>query len=284
VLEAVSLASASDPLRSLRHLASRTPSAVRWLFWRAGEGRACTLEISTESATRSCRLLLSPDTAGVVSGELSDRRAVPGASARSAGVFELRDDGGSYKGVSRWEHPTTLVEFAGREASPLVDLYSRVVERGRARQVRELISVVLPGSNDLQILTESGSPVLHIVWDTHSVPVTLAGDGIVTLVRLVLELSAVPAGLVLLEEPEVHQHPRAIRQSSRAIWAAVDAGLQVLLTTHSLELLDSLIVEATDLPRLALYRLVLQSGELRNHRLTGPEVQFARQQIEDDLR
>jgi AAA15 family ATPase/GTPase len=124
------------------------------------------------------------------------------------------------------------------------------------------------------------------VFADYSVPVTLAGDGIQSLLRLSLELAASGGGAALLEEPEVHQHPGAIRQSARAILAAVRRQIQVMLTTHSLELIDALLAESSDqdLARFSLYRLQLQDGNLKSSRLPGPDVAFSRSEIEDDLR
>jgi predicted ATPase len=90
----------------------------------------------------------------------------------------------------------------------------------------------------------------------------------------------------LLEEPEVHQHPGAIRQTARAILAAVRRGIQVILTTHSLELIDALQGECldADLARLSLYRLQLKDGILTHSRVAGPDIAFQRTTVEVDLR
>ncbi|MBL8792664.1 MAG: ATP-binding protein [Planctomycetia bacterium] len=170
---------------------------------------------------------------------------------------------------------------------PLYDLYTKAVQNGRRNDAIGIVSDVLPGVTNVEILTEHGEPILYFVFEGHSVPATLVGDGIQSLLRLSLELAATgSSGLALLEEPEVHQHPGAIRQSARAILAAVRRGIQVILTTHSLELLDALLAEskAEDLEKLSLYRLQLKSGVLQSSRLAGPDVAFARTTIEDDLR
>ena len=67
---------------------------------------------------------------------------------------------------------------------------------------------------------------------------------------------------------------------------AVRREIQVVLTTHSLELIDALLAESTeqDLAQFSLYRLQLQDGNLKSSRLAGPEIAFARTTIEDDLR
>src|SRR5207249_1263431 len=129
---------------------------------------------------------------------------------------------------------------------PLHELYTKAVQNGRRRDAIEIISEVFPGVTNVEILTEHGEPILHFVFDEYSVPATLAGDGIQSLLRLTLELAASSGGVALLEEPEVHQHPAAIRRSARAILAAVRRRIQVILTTHSLELIDALQGQSSD--------------------------------------
>src|SRR5207245_8301736 len=117
---------------------------------------------------------------------------------------------------------------------PLHDLFTRSVQLGRRSQAREIIKEILPAVSNVEILTENEAPILHVVFDDYSVPANLSGDGIQSLLRLSLELAASAGGAALLEEPEVHQHPGAIRRSARAILAAMRRGIQIILTTHSL--------------------------------------------------
>lgn len=131
------------------------------------------------------------------------------------------------------------------------------------------------------------SPILHFVFSDYSVPVAVAGDGVHALTRLCLELAARPRGTILLEEPETHQHPRAICQTARAIIAAMRGGTQIILTTHSLELIDALLDESSSdelKDNVSLYRMLLSDGQLKSHRHTGDDAAFARSQVEDDLR
>jgi hypothetical protein len=169
---------------------------------------------------------------------------------------------------------------------PLHELYTKAVQLGRRKEAVGIISEVFSGVSNVEILTENGEPILHFVFADYSVPASLAGDGIQSLLRLSLELAASSGGVALLEEPEVHQHPGAIRQSAQAILAAVRRQTQVVLTTHSLELIDALLGECLeqDLDRLSLYRLRLEDGVLRSSRLPGPDISFSRTTIEDDLR
>jgi predicted ATPase len=168
----------------------------------------------------------------------------------------------------------------------LHQLYTKAVQSGRRDDVMEMVSATVPGATGVEILTEGDTPVLHILLRHYTVPVALAGDGVHALFRLILELASSPKGLVLLEEPECHQHPGNIRLAARSILAATRRAIQVILTTHSLELIDILLAECStdDLSRLSVHRLNLRNGKLLLHRLAGPDVAVARQQIEDDLR
>jgi AAA15 family ATPase/GTPase len=105
-------------------------------------------------------------------------------------------------------------------------------------------------------------------------------------VQLALETAVAPEGLVLVEEPEVYQHPRAIWANARGLLANVRRGVQIVLTTHSLELIDALLAEATpeDLEKMALFNLRLDDGALMAARRDGDDITFARRELENDLR
>jgi predicted ATPase len=166
-------------------------------------------------------------------------------------------------------------------------LYTEVVRQGRRKVAVSIISEVVPGLVGLEILTEDNEPIIYLVFDEYAVPAAVAGEGVQALIRASLELAASPGGTVLLEEPEVHQHPRAIWQTARAIWAAVNRDVQVILSTHSLELIDALlsvVPDAADLEKMAVFRLLLEDGQLKSSRLTGTQAAEARSTIDEDLR
>jgi hypothetical protein len=175
---------------------------------------------------------------------------------------------------------------SAKNGHSLPDLYTLVAERGLTRQAKSIVTDLLPDVLDIEILTQQGHPIVYVVYKNGAQPLALTGDGVRVLLQQSLELAAPTGGVVLLEEPEVHLHPGAIRQSARAMLAAMARGIQVILTTHSLELIDSLLSEAKteDLDKLSFYRLQLQDGILKSYRHTGTEASRARTQIEDDLR
>jgi predicted ATPase len=264
----------------------------RWLLWKAGSNDPSQITITADpQMVRTCKLELdrtrTENQPGIIcrlddgSGE---RRL--GVSFAAGNTYGFYLEGAQSKLLNGVQEVRLVEPHAYDAQAPLHQLYTHAVEQGRRKEAREIISEVVPGIADIEILTEGESPIVHLVFDDYSVPAALAGDGIQSLLRLSLELTARPGAVVLIEEPELHQHPGALRQSARAILAAVHRGIQVVLTTHSLELIDALLAAASkeDLEKLGVYRLQLQAGLPKSHRLSGSEVAFARGQIEDDLR
>ncbi len=152
--------------------------------------------------------------------------------------------------------------------------------------VRALLADAVAGLRDLRILTDAGKPVVHLVFEQGSVPLAMASDGIRWLTGLCFELAVAEGGLVLLEEPEAGLHLAYLSLAARGILAAVGRGTQVVLSTHSLDLIDALL-DATgseDLASTAVFRLALADGVLATTRIPGPDVAFLRWQLEEDLR
>ncbi|MCP3964125.1 MAG: AAA family ATPase [bacterium] len=170
----------------------------------------------------------------------------------------------------------------------LHDLFSMALEQGRKRDVLEHAKALVPELVDLDILTEAGVPWLALDLPGGPVPATLSGDGVLAALRIVFQLAAAE-GVALIEEPEVHQHPAGLARVTLAIVTAVRLGLQVILTTHSLELIDHLIAHLTDEELnhddfLTVTRVRLESGMLHATSSVASEVAQARAEIEEDLR
>ncbi len=157
--------------------------------------------------------------------------------------------------------------------------------KGRVEQVDALLGELLSGFKRIEILADQDTPVVYVTYKDGSVPAGLQGDGVQAVLRLGLELAAAPGGVVLLEEPEPAQHPRALYESARAVVAAVKRSVQVILSTHSLDFLDMLRNHLGDeLAKLSVHRLACPAGELSVVRYSGADVALARDAIGDDLR
>jgi ABC-type branched-subunit amino acid transport system ATPase component len=268
-------------------------AAARWLLWKGGNDGPAEITVATGSGSRKCTLsviALSKDHAAI-EGQLVNQDSAGKTTEEEVctTTFEARHAYGA-SGLFQTLDGVPEVRFIDPRAvglrTPLHQLYTRVVEQGLHKGAIASLRALIPGVEDIQILAEGDSPVVYLIFGAYAVPATLAGDGIRLLLHLNFELATQPGGLVLMEEPEVHMHPGAIRQCARAILAAMRRKVQIVLSTHSLELIDALVGESSDddLKQLSLYRLQLQAGSLKSSRLPGPEVAFARTEIQDDLR
>lgn len=289
VLDALLIGANPSPEQGVGQAVERRSTVergARWLFWRLGEGGPTFVDVRTGTGTKHRSVLSLRDDSS------SNTVLIVQVEGNSSGHVRIGSNNrfevvaSSKRQVSDLSEVRLIEPKGVSDAAPIHDLYSHIVERGRRAEVTALLGALVPGMTGIEILTDQGNPVAHLVYADHSVPVGLTGDGIQALLRMTLELAARRSGLVLIEEPEVHQHPAAIRQTARAIVAAVRREIQVVLSTHSLELIDALVGDLKDdeLDLLALYRLKLEDGVLRSSRLDGKSVLDSRGEIGDDLR
>ena len=141
-------------------------------------------------------------------------------------------------------HIPTLTGITTEFLSHLINLEKRVDISQDNQNLRKAInfieSDVLKGEIDLD--DSSGLPYSEIVYLSGAAK---QGEQKFTLYQtssMVSELAPVilflkylvrPGHLLILEEPESHLHPAAQRQLARGIVRLVNAGVRVLITTHS---------------------------------------------------
>jgi hypothetical protein len=322
VLDAMLVGASSAPEMALCQVAGRHEGVHdkgRWLFWAGKEPadeakilvqangstresilRATTPSISTAATIEIGYSAQSPTgrefrLSGTLRGEQSAllpvRSAMP-PPLEGVKRIELVEPGTTSSGPPLVEsHPGQdgawdIMDVMTRSWPPLDELYSEATRTGYLDTAIPLFTDVVPGMKDLRILIEGGAPVLYFVYQHGALPVAIAGDGVHALVRIALQLASFRDGVALIEEAEVHQHPGAMRQTARAIVAAVRRNIQVVLTTHSLEFIDTLLAEANDedVEKLSLYRLTLEDGRLIAVQSSGSQVAFCRSEIEEDPR
>jgi hypothetical protein len=292
ILDALLIAASPTPGKSMGIAVIRrnVERGARWLLWRSGEFEATEVRVTTAAgAKRTCLLSLHQTDKNLLVVKVTTNTntgIVLGGDHVTVGQNSVLNTGGGVTPLSDVPEIRLIEPQGGRSSQSIHALYSLAVQRGRRNEVTAMIAELVPGVTGIEILTDENDPVVHLVFPDHSVPAGLAGDGIQSLLRLSLELATQRGGVALLEEPEVHEHPAAIRQSARAIVTAVRRGVQIILSTHSLELIDALLAELKDeeLPLLSLYRLKLTDGVLAKSRLEGPSVLLSRGEIGDDLR
>jgi energy-coupling factor transporter ATP-binding protein EcfA2 len=306
VLDSLLIAAGPSFEEAVGRAVQRHPEAydgARWLF--GTSGTKARLVIAMDSGSRcdsalewleNCdkqlrsRLLESQDARSPFSmisiDSLTERLGEGGSTGSGRIAFDADN---RYTGFGRRLSETSSVRLVDPGLPIALHRAFTEVSRmaGRRDDVDDLLSTLVPDYEQLEILVGNDDrPSLHMRSAGRSVPVGLAGDGIQAFVQMALEIAIAPEGLVLLEEPEVYQHPKAIWQSARVLLANIRRGVQTVLTTHSLELIDALLATASpdDLEKMSVFNLLLEDGKLSSGRRAGEEIAFARQTLENDLR
>ena len=308
VLDALVIGAGNHPGDSIGRAVRRRPyswNGARWLFARQNEERTASIGVRRvnrgKEEERSTILSYQGQPRPELANALSQHRrpepycAVIGEITHPMGKAEA--DVGFAADNWYWTFPLIgepirgwemrLVDAPQGANQALDEVYTMAVERGRKESAVEALRSTLGDEvKDITLLTDNRIPVVHIVYADGSVPVSVAGEGVAGLVRIALELGGRPGGTILLEEPETHQHPRLIWQTAEVIWETVKRGVQVIATTHSLDLIDGLLAKApgAQLDQLAVFRLKLAKGELRHTRIAGDDALSMRTTFEDDLR
>lgn len=173
----------------------------------------------------------------------------------------------------------------------LADAYSRLLEdQGNLGKQRllQLLERLVPDIASIEILTRSdGPPSLALAWPKKTVPLSFVGDGIAAMTQIAIEASNVgQGGSILIEEPEVFLHPRAISLAAGFLLTLMREGRQVVITTHSLEFVDSLLGQSddADLDRMSLINLRPGDGDPTYVAWPGKELDYVREKIGEDLR
>lgn len=203
--------------------------------------------------------------------------------------WDTSNDYRSHRAQGQWSKSRPFLRLLdqriGSPRSPSHKAYTECRQRGGTEAAKQLIHELVPDLIDVEILTdEDNAPYLALSQQGRSVPVALAGDGMESIVRLALEMSAPKPGTLLIEEPEAHQHYGAMSRTARLLAAAAKQGTQLVISTHSLELLDMLLAEIENLDDLAVLRLRLDNGQLTCVRVPGKEASRARAEFAHDLR
>lgn len=175
-----------------------------------------------------------------------------------------------------------------KQRGTLEDAYTAIQRAGRVKSTVDSLAKSMKGLVDLRILKSEQDFLLHAIFEGQPpVPVYLTGDGSKRLVELASAILGVdPEGVFLLEEPECFQHPRHLRELASLLIESAKAKRQIVMSTHSIELVDLLLgaAEAEGLDYPFVHRLRLVDGKLSSVVLNREQATVARQDLLEDLR
>lgn len=257
----------------------RRQSSAQWLTSEGRFGQPITIE------TERSQVSITIETAEMIRVEVrTPAGKQPQELFKSEGLWKMRHSDALVVNRSLPDLPSVKTSGPFDQAS-LEDRFSDAAKFGFREKLRHLIRQLLAPATDLEILLEDQQPLLYAIYPEFSVPIDLVGEGIRTAIEVVCALAAPPRSLVLLEEPERHQHPRSLGLTCRAIWNAATQGQQIFISTHSLEFLDYLLTTAdTHLGDLTLFRLRKSDKKIQGIPVVGEDLKEARTLLMEDLR
>jgi hypothetical protein len=178
--------------------------------------------------------------------------------------------------------------FPGEVISPSTfdDAYSQAYLSNTLGDVISDLGVLFPGLRDIRPVQVSGGRwITYASLPNGALPLESMGDGFRA--ALVILAYASISSVLLLDSPEVFQHPRGLEILAKGLAEATTRrSCQIILATQSLELLDLLIKECVDLHiGLKVYRLGLEdSHPVVYPPLSLDDVKMSRELIGVDLR
>ncbi len=170
-------------------------------------------------------------------------------------------------------------------------VYSFLLEYGGKEAEKNLVNVFKTMYSELEefkVLPKNNKWVLSAILTKYSIPFYLLGDGIKSAFIYIALLNSVEKGIILIEEPELHQHIGSMEFIAEAIIKSrKERENQVFITTHSLEFIDLVLRKAKkyDMGKeISIYRISLKNGELKYRLYSYEEALKAREEFEVDLR
>ena len=138
----------------------------------------------------------------------------------------------------------TISPFAHRVRQLQVSQLSEATLKGQKFSVIEVVRLVDPDIEDLEILSRTGiRPTLYVRHKkTGFTPLSALGDGVRRVLAIALTLSSVQHGVLLIDEIETAIHKDALTTIFQWLVRACDYfDVQLFTTTHSLEAIDALL-------------------------------------------
>lgn len=129
------------------------------------------------------------------------------------------------------------------------------------------------GADVEQLVWTPGNELL-LAYPDHAISIDAHGDGMRATLRCLMVLARLAGGMLILEEPENHQHPESLRQFARAVCTmAQSQRVQLWVNTHSVECVRAFLNGARDAAsEAALYSFRLNDGVLDARRFTADAV------------
>ena len=237
-----------------------SPEGVEESFSRGGE-RAWSWDSRKEGVIEASGRLFFPLAAGGYGGGTYDTDDYTGTVAAQKALMKWFEDAlylSSNRGFTRYNYPLlagnpTVVDISNRagDASALEEWLSNLIlyrlnEAKRFPEMQKRLDVMAARLAKLGVevspyVTDGPSVVVDLVENGMWVSAVNSGYGVnQSVATVVLGSLSEEGALVMIEEPETHLHPRYQRTMAEILLGMAQEGKQVLITSHSDHILQTL--------------------------------------------
>ena len=115
--------------------------------------------------------------------------------------------------------------------------YGRVEKTKEQDKILKSLQLIEPRLERLAAIPYNGAPTLHgDIGLRQMIPLTFLGEGLNRLASMVINISAFPHGVILIDEIDNGIHYSVLRDLWRVVWSVAQTfGAQIFATTHSFE-------------------------------------------------
>jgi AAA15 family ATPase/GTPase len=139
---------------------------------------------------------------------------------------------------------TMFSRYTMNMQSEISERYSYLISRGLKKKIVDILNIVSPDCIDLEILQISGISILHAEVSGGSyVPLSFAGDGVLTAVSIGMAIMQAKNGMILLDEFDAAVHYSKLP----VLWELIgnlskEYMCQIFSATHSRESIDAAMI------------------------------------------
>ncbi len=128
----------------------------------------------------------------------------------------------------------SLFEFTNRQNSLQVASELRAIQNDNSRYIDfvKLVQRVVPEFTDFAVAYEDDHYIEYISNSGAKHKTDLLGDGVITVIRILLQLYVAKSNAIIIDEPELSLHPSAQRKLLKVL-AEYSQHRQIIISTHS---------------------------------------------------
>lgn len=198
-------------------------------------------------------------------------------SAKSEPFWELEVEGQRGIGMrypGGWDRlessevfPVTYLHTRSMVAERLIDWFSEVLTHVHESHVVSALKLIEPRTQSVAVLPSQSHTLANIIVQlegiSERIPITSMGDGMWTILGIVLAIINTKNGVLLIDEIDTGLHHSVMTSMWKVVHTlAAELQVQVIATTHSRDCFESLAPIAQDNASVCIHRL--ERGQSRS--------------------